>query len=131
MSVFYHLSFRISSLVLKLTNRSSLTTSHHHYNLIHSSKQTNRASQVVQMVNNLAAIQESGFDPWVRKRECLPTPVFLPREFHEQGSLGVNSPWGCKDLDTTEQLYFNCCMSKKNNYSLSASSLGTISSFHK
>ena len=45
------------------------------------------------MVKNLAAIQESGFDLWVRKitwrREWLPTPVFLPREFHEQRGLGV------------------------------------------
>ena len=45
------------------------------------------------MVKNLAAIQESGFDPWVRKitwrREWLPTLVFLPRELHEQRSLGV------------------------------------------
>ena len=32
-----------------------------------------------------------GFDPWVRKipwrREWLPTPVFLPEEFHGQRSL--------------------------------------------
>ena len=32
-----------------------------------------------------------GFDPWVEKipwrREWLPTPVFLPGEFHGQGSL--------------------------------------------
>ena len=26
-----------------------------------------------------------------------PTPVFRPREFH-----GLHSPWGCKELDTTE-----------------------------
>ena len=26
-------------------------------------------------------------------------PVFWPREFH-----GLYSPWGCKELDTTEQL---------------------------
>ena len=31
--------------------------------------------------------------------ERLPTPVFWPREFH-----GMYSPWGCKELDTTEQL---------------------------
>ena len=29
----------------------------------------------------------------------LPTPVFWPGEFH-----GLYSPWGCKELDTTEQL---------------------------
>ena len=34
-------------------------------------------------------------DPW--RREQLPTPVFWPGEFH-----GPYSPWGCKELDTTE-----------------------------
>ena len=32
------------------------------------------------------------------------TPVFLPGEFHGQGSLVGYSPWGCKGLDTTERL---------------------------
>ena len=27
---------------------------------------------------------------------------FLPGEFHGQRSLGGYSPWGCKELDTTE-----------------------------
>ena len=49
-----------------------------------------------------------GFDPWVRKipwrREWLPIPVFLPREFHGQKSLVGYRPWGCKESDTTEQL---------------------------
>ena len=35
--------------------------------------------------------QKPGFDPWVGKipwrREMLPTPVFLPGEFHGQRSL--------------------------------------------
>ena len=43
------------------------------------------------------------FNPWVGKipwrRERLPTPVFWPRESH-----GLYSPWGCKELDTTERL---------------------------
>ena len=43
---------------------------------------------VAQMVKNLLAIMRPGFDPWVGKillrREWLPTPVFLPGEFHEQ-----------------------------------------------
>ena len=30
------------------------------------------------------------------------TPVFLPREFHRQRSLVGYSPWGYKELDTTE-----------------------------
>ena len=36
------------------------------------------------MVKDLLAVQETWFDPWVRKipwrREWLPTPVFLPEE---------------------------------------------------
>ena len=43
--------------------------------------------------------------PWVGKipwrRERLLTPVFWPREFH-----GLYSPWGRKELDTTEQFSF-------------------------
>ena len=46
------------------------------------------------------------FTPWVGKicwrREQLPTPVFLLGEFH-----GLYSPWGCKELDTTERLSFS------------------------
>ena len=42
-----------------------------------------------------------GFDPSVGKipwrRERLLTPVFWPGEFH-----GLYSPWGRKELDTTE-----------------------------
>ena len=49
------------------------------------------SSLVPQTVKNLTAIQETGFDPWVRKipwrREWLPTPVFLPEEFYGQRSL--------------------------------------------
>ena len=41
-----------------------------------------------------------GFNPWVGKnpwrREWLPTPVFLPEEFHGQRSLVGYSPWCCK-----------------------------------
>ena len=40
--------------------------------------------------------------PWRRKRQ--PTPVFLPRKSHGQRSLVGYSPWGCKELDTTERL---------------------------
>ena len=46
-----------------------------------------------------------GFDPWVRKipwrREWLPTPVFLPGEFHEQRNLVGYSPWGCIESNFT------------------------------
>ena len=37
------------------------------------------------------------------ERERLPTSVFLPGEFHGQRSLAGYSPWGHKELDTTEQ----------------------------
>ena len=38
------------------------------------------------------------------RREWQSTPVFLPGESHGQRSLGGYGPWGCKELDTTEQL---------------------------
>ena len=53
------------------------------------------------------------FNPWVRKipwrrkwqailEFSWKTPVFLPRESHGQRSLVGYSPWGRKELDTTE-----------------------------
>ena len=60
------------------------------------------------MVKNLLQCRRSRFDPWVGKspwrREWLPTPVFLPGEFHGQRSLVGYSPWGHKESGTTEQL---------------------------
>ena len=38
------------------------------------------------------------------RRAWKPTPVFLPGKSHGQRSLAGYSPWGCKELDTTEQL---------------------------
>ena len=40
--------------------------------------------------------------------EWLPIPVFLPGEFHGRKSLVGYSPWGCKEMDLTEQLTFSC-----------------------
>ena len=62
-----------------------------------------------QMVRNLSEMQET----WVRtlgqedspwRRKWLPTPVFLPEEFHGQKSLVGSSPWGHRALDTSERL---------------------------
>ena len=57
---------------------------------------------------NLPAVQETWFNPWIGKiswrRERLPTPVFLPGEFHGRRSLSGCSPWSCKESDRTEQL---------------------------
>ena len=51
-----------------------------------------------------------GFDPCVRKilwrRKCQPTPVPLPGKSHEWRSPVGYSPWGRKELDTTERLHF-------------------------
>ena len=46
------------------------------------------------------------FNHWVRKipwiREWLPTPVFLPGDFHGRRNLAGNSQWGRKVSDMTE-----------------------------
>ena len=49
---------------------------------------------------DLGLIRGSGRSPGAR--EGLPTPVFLPREFHGQRSLVSYSPWGHKESDTTD-----------------------------
>ena len=47
-----------------------------------------------------------GFNPWVRKipwrRKWQSTPLSLPGKFHGQRSLAGYSPWGHKELDTTQ-----------------------------
>ena len=49
------------------------------------------------------------FDPWVGKipwrRKWQSTPVLLPGKSHGKRSLVGYSPWGRKELDTTEWLY--------------------------
>ena len=58
----------------------------------------------------LLQCRRPGFDSWVRKMpwrsKKLPTPVFLPGEFHGQRSLAGYSSRGLKESDTTEQLTF-------------------------
>ena len=58
-------------------------------------------------VKSLPAMQETWVF-WVGKiswrREGLPTPVFLPREFHGLRILAGYSPWGHKELDMTSWL---------------------------
>ena len=48
------------------------------------------------------------FDLWVWKipqgRKWQPAPLFSPGKSHDRRSLVGHSPWGCKELDTTEQL---------------------------
>ena len=57
-------------------------------------------------------MQETWFDPWVRKipwrRTWHPTAIFLPGESRGQRSLAGYSPWDRKELDTTERLNNSC-----------------------
>ena len=62
---------------------------------------------MAQMVKNPLSRQET----WIgkitglgRSQQWQPTTVFLPGEPHGQRCLAGYSPWGCKELDTTEQL---------------------------
>ena len=63
------------------------------------------------VIKNLPASEGNGrdsFSPWVGKipwsRNLQPTPVFLPRKFHEQRSLAGYSPCGHKESGTTERM---------------------------
>ena len=40
------------------------------------------------------------------KVQKLPAAVFLSEEFHGQRSLAGYSPWGHRESDTTERLFF-------------------------
>ena len=63
-------------------------------------------SLVVQMVKSLPVMQET----WIQslgqddplQKELLPTPVFLPGEFHGQRRLTGYSPWGHQESDTND-----------------------------
>ena len=68
-----------------------------------------RASQVAsgkESACQCSRCRRHSFDPWVRKipwrRKWQPTSVFLPGESHVQRSLVSCSPWGHKELNTTE-----------------------------
>ena len=60
---------------------------------------------MAQLVKNLPAMREIGFDPWLGKipwrRDRLPTPVFWPGEFH-----GLYNPWGRKDKTRLSDFHF-------------------------
>ena len=60
------------------------------------------------VAKNPPVMQERRISSWVGKIPCRrkwqPTPVFVPGESHGQKSLVAYSPWGCKELNTTERL---------------------------
>ena len=64
-----------------------------------------RNTLVAQRVKSLQC-GRTRFDPWVGKipwrRKWQPTLLFLSRKSHGWRSLAGYSPWGCKELDTTE-----------------------------
>ena len=69
---------------------------------------SDRTSLVIQSVKKPPAMQEDwvqslGWEDPLEKRIATHS-VFLPREFYGQRILLGYSPWGCKELDTTEQL---------------------------
>ena len=59
--------------------------------------------------NWATSLSLSTFMHW--RRQWHPTPVFLPGKSHGQRILVGCSPWGCKELDTTEQLHFHFSLS--------------------
>ena len=59
-------------------------------------------------VGDPGSIPRLGRFPW--RREWLPTPVFLPEEFHGQRSLAGYNPKGLKESDMTEWLSINCVL---------------------
>ena len=65
-------------------------------------------------------MRENQFDPWVGKipwrRKWQPTPVFLPGKSHGGRSLVGYSPWGRKELDTTERLHLCLCLTSLHRY---------------
>ena len=66
------------------------------------------ASLVAQRLKRLPGMRET----WVRslipwRRKWQPTPVLLPGKSHGGRSLVGFSPWGHKELDTTERLHFH------------------------
>ena len=72
------------------------------------------ASLIAQLVKNLPAIRDTwvhslGWEDPLEKGKAT-TPVFWPGEFH-----GLYSPWGHKESDTTEQLWFHFTPSQSHS----------------
>ena len=64
----------------------------------------------------------------IRRRQWHPTPVLLPGKSHGWRSLVGCSPWGLKELDTTERLHFHfslSCIGEGNGNPLQCSCLET------
>ena len=63
---------------------------------------------------------------YIWRRQWHPTLLLLPGKSHGQRSLVGCSPWGCKDSDMTERLYFHfslSCIGEGNGNPLQCSCL--------
>ena len=69
-----------------------------------------RASLVAQRLKSLPGMQETRVRSLGREdpleKAMAPTPVLLSGKSHGWRSQVGYSPWGCKESDMTEQLYF-------------------------
>ena len=64
---------------------------------------TRTTTKLPKLINEFSKV--AGYNTNIEKfRKWQSTPVFLPGKFHGQRSLAGYSPWGCKELDTTEHL---------------------------
>ena len=74
----------------------------------HTHTHTHRFPRCLSGKESTCQCRRRRLDPWVGKipwrRKWLPTPVFLPGEFHGQRSLVSYSPWGHKESDMTQRL---------------------------
>ena len=70
-----------------------------------SGKQTNKQTNLPANAGDVGFDLQVGMIPWRRKRQ--PTPVFLPGKFQGQSGLVGYSPWGRKELDTTECIHIH------------------------
>ena len=69
---------------------------------------------LARMLKNLPAVQETQFQPLgpddPLEKRMVPTPGFLPGEFHGQRSLVGYHPWGRRESDTVERLTLSLFM---------------------
>ena len=90
--------------------------------------QAYQASLVAQTVKNLPAMWETRVQSQVRKmfwrRKWQITPGFLPGKPHGQRSLVGYSPWGGKELDTTDQLHFHVQIAEREHSSTHQQKIG-------
>ena len=68
--------------------------------------ENNRQKQRQKIIHNFNSLV------YIWRGQWHPTPVLLPGESHGRRSLVGCSPWGPKELDTTERLHFHFSLSR-------------------